>query len=164
MPNTILLAGSATRPQEALAGAAGIKPGHLVTFGSGGTANKLILHGTSGGNTAPMFADVNTTPQQGSIAPIDVAYDSGETVKWFMPHAGALIYAFVPASASAVIKGNFLTSNGDGTLRLYVPQASNEAGTATYTVSVNAPVAIAAEAVDNSSNTAGPVRIRVYAI
>lgn len=164
MPNIILLAGTVTYPQEVLAGDADIKPGMLVTFGTGGDAGRLIKHGTASGNAAPMFADVNTTPQQGSTAPIDVVYNDGETMKWFIAHPGAEVYALVPASASAIIKGNFLTSNGDGMLKLYAAQASNEGGSATYTIQVKAPVAIAAEAVDNSANTAGPVRIRVYTI
>ena len=164
MPHTIVLAGKVTYPQEALAGETAIKPGMLLTFGSAGTANKLIKHATANGNAVPMFADVATTPQRGSTEAIDVAYDSGETVKWFIATPGAEVYALVPASAAAIIKGNLLTSNGDGTLKLYAAQASNEGGSATYTIQVAAPVAMAAEAVDNSSNTAGPVRIRVYAL
>jgi hypothetical protein len=164
LPHTILLAGTATYPQEVLAGEADIKPGMLVTFGTGGDAGRLIKHATANGNAAAMFADVNTTPQRGTTEAIDVVYNDGETVKWFMPHRGAEVYAFVPAEAAAIVKGNLLVSNGDGTLKIFAAQASNEGGSATYTIQVQAPVAVAAEAIDNSTNTAGPVRIRVYAL
>jgi hypothetical protein len=161
--NTIVLAGQPIYPQEALAGEA-ITPGHLVTFGSGGTANKLIKHATAAGNAAAMFAVENTTPDRSvTTAPIDTPYASGETVKWVMARPGSEIYAWVPASATAVIKGSFLTSNGDGTLRLSVPQASNEGGTATYTIQTRAIVAIAAEAVDNSAGGSA-ARLRVYVV
>jgi hypothetical protein len=162
MPQTVVLAGTVTYPQEVLAGEAGIMPGHLVTFGSSGTAGKLLKHATAAGNSGKLFADVNTTPDRSvTTEPVATAYASGEQMKWFMACPGAEVYAWVPASASAIIKGDMLVSNGDGTLKLYVPQASNEGGSATYTIQTNNVVAIAAEAKDNSAVGAA-ARIRVY--
>ena len=120
---------------------------------------------TAGGEAVPMFADVNVTPDRSvSTVPVATAYASGESVKWLMARPGDLLLAWVPASASAIIKGNMLMSNGDGTLKLFVAQTVTEAGTATaYTVKVNPIVAMAAEAVDNSA-VGTPSRIKVYAV
>jgi len=151
-------------PQERVAAAAGILPGHLVEFGSGGAAGKLQVHATVAGEAAPWFAREMLTPDRSSAsAPIDVAYQSGETVRWIQARKGDLIYALVPQSAAAIVTGDELVSNGDGTLKKYAAQASNEAGTATYTIATNCVVARAAESVNNSAG-ATPARIRVYAL
>ncbi len=164
MPQTVLLAGHPFIPQTCLAGEASITPGMLLTFGSGGTAGKLLKHATAAGNAIPMFALENQTPDRSvATVPIDTAYASGESMKWMICRRGDEVYAWVPASATAIIKGNFLVSNGDGTLKLYVPQTSNEGGSATYTIQTNPVVAMAAEAVDNSA-VGTPSRIRVHAV
>ncbi len=165
MPQAVVLAGRTFYPQEKLAGETGIFPGMLLTFGSSGTANKLLRHATAGGDAVPMFADINTTPDRSvTTEPVATAYGSGESVKWFIAERGTEVYAWVPASASAIIVGNMLMSNGDGTLKLYAAQTVTEAGTATaYTIKVAAPVAMAAESLDNSA-VATASRIRVYAI
>lgn len=161
-PNTVLLAGqSVFRPQEAIASEA-ITPGHLVEFVlSGGDAGQLKRHATANGNAAPYFAFENLTPDRSvATAPIDTPYADGETMRWFDGRM-CEVYAWLPANASAIVKGDYLVSNGDGTLRKYTAQASNEGGTATYTIQTRAVVAVAAEAVNNSANGTA-VRIRVY--
>lgn len=164
MPQTVLLAGSVTYPQECVAGEASIYPGKLLQFGSSGTAGKLLLHAVAGGNAVSMWADVATTPDRSvTTEPVATAYDSGETVKWFIAHPGALIYAWVAASATAIVKGNLLVSDTAGNLKLYVPQASNEGGSATYTIQTQNVVAMAAEDKDNSA-VGTAARIRVYAV
>jgi len=164
MPNTVLLAGQPSIPQERVAAAAGILPGHLLEFGSGGNAGKLQVHATASGEAAPWFARESLTPDRSSAsAPVDVAYQAGETVRWMQARPGDLIYALVPQSAAAIVTGDELVSNGDGTLKKYTAQASNESGTATYTISTNCVVARAAESVNNSAG-ATAARIRVYAV
>jgi hypothetical protein len=153
MPQTILLAGQPFKAQERLAGETNILPGHLLKFGSGGTANRLLKHSTAAGVATAMFALENKMPDRSvATVPIDTPYASGETVQWIIARPGDEIYAWVPASAAAIIAGQELVSNGDGTLRLQLT------GTATHSV-----VAMAAEAVDNSAGGT-PARIRVHAI
>lgn len=167
MPNVIVLSPIAhvNYPPEVIASAA-ITPGMLVEFvPSGGDAGQLRAHATANGNAAPMFACESLVPSiaNSQTNPIDLAYADGDSVRWVFARGGDVINAILPASATAVVRGSFLVSNGDGRLRLYVPQATNEGGTATYTTQVCSPIAIADEAVDNSAGGT-PVRCRVRVI
>lgn len=150
IPNTIFLAGMPFLPQETNSAEA-ITPGHLVEFvPTGGNTGLLRKHATAGGMATAMFALEVPTPTRittpANLAPIDVPYQVGETVHWVMAQRCELL-AFVPASAAAIVKGDPLVSNGDGTLR-------KASGTETV-------VAIAAEAVNNSAGGT-PARIRIY--
>lgn len=162
MPNCIILAGRPIYTQEVLASEA-ITPGHLIQYvPSGGDAGKVRKHATSGGDAMPMWALENLTPDRSSaLVPIDVPWATGETVRFITTRAGDEVYAWVPANAAAIVKGDLLCSNGDGTVRKFTAQAANEGGTATYTVQSEAVVGIAAEALNNSA-IAAPARIRVF--
>jgi hypothetical protein len=143
-PNTILLAGQMFIPQEKNAAEA-IIPGHLVSFNSSGL---LIKHNTAGGAAAPWFARENVTPDRGATTlPIDTPYATGETVYWF-DGRDCEVLALVPASAPAILTGDPLSSNGDGTLR--------------KTSGADVIIARAAENVNNSAGTA-VARLRIYA-
>jgi hypothetical protein len=154
--NIIVLAGAPIYPEEKLAGAAGILPGMLLMFGSGGTAGRLVVHGTASGNAVTMFALENKTPDRSvATVPIETPYSSGESMHWCIARPGDEIYALLPANAVAVIMGSNLTSNGDGTLKLFAaPATANDP---------NSIVAIAAEALDNSA-VAARARIRVWVV
>ena len=160
MPNTIVLSGCPIYPPEVVCSAP-ITPGHLIEFNTG----KLRKHATASGDAAPYFAVESLLPDiaNGSTVPIDFAYVTDSIVRWVSARGGEVIYAWVPARASAIVRGDQLTSNGDGTLKKYAAQATNEGGTATYTIQATAVVARADEAVDNSANTLTAVRIRVRA-
>lgn len=83
-------------------------------------------------------------------------------MRWILPRAGDVVYSWLPASAAAVVDGDPLESNGDGTLRKDTAQAVNEGGSATYTIYSEHIVGYAAEAVDNSGGgTAVRIRVRV---
>jgi hypothetical protein len=148
VPNTVFLAGQPFLPQEKTASEA-ITPGHLVEFvPTGGSAGQLRKHATAGGQATCMFAlEVPTPDRRATTVPIDTPYQTGETVHWVMAQKCELL-ALVPASASAIVTGDALVSNGDGTLR--------KQGTGTEIV-----VAIAAEPVNNSAGGT-PARIRIY--
>jgi hypothetical protein len=147
-PHTILLAGNPQRPQE-LPCSAAITPGHLVEISSG----QLRKHATADGNASPAFALEQLTPDRTvATAAIDTPYPSGDTVQWAIGRPGDLFYAWVPASAAAIVAGDFLASNGDGTLHKAV----------TGSTFLEAIVATAAEAVNNSAGGT-PARIRVRA-
>ena len=149
MSNEILLRGN-PGIREVKATAA-ITPGHLVDKNTG------AVHASAGGNAAPVFAD----RQIGKLP--DDAYASGDTVALLECQGAEGIFALVAAEATAITKGAPLESAGDGTLRLHVPQAVDEGGTATYTINTRAIVAYASEAVDNSAGET-PVRIKVEAV
>ena len=164
MPNTILLAGTPFIPQEKVASEP-ITPGHLVEFVlSGGDAGQLRRHATANGNANPYFAIENLTPDRTvATAPIDTPYADGESMRWISA-SKCEVYAWVPANAAAIVAGDNLASNGDGTLKkAAAAQAVNEGGTATYTLFTRAIVAVAAEAVNNSANGSA-ARIRVYPV
>lgn len=149
-PHCILLAGNPQYPSQALAAAA-ITPGHLVEIVSGGGIRK---HGTVDGNAMPAFALENVTPDRTvATQAIDTPYSTGETVKWMIARPGDLVWAWVPASAAAIVAGDFLASNGDGTLHKAVTGATF----------VECLPAQAAEAINNSA-VGTPSRIRVRAL
>jgi len=156
-PHTILLSGSPIYPQEKVASES-ITPGHLVEFVlAGGDAGQLRRHAVAGGNAAPAFAFQSLTPDRTvATEAIDTPYADGETMRWIIARPGDMVYAWLPASAAAIVTGNKLISNGDGTLKIAGTTAATEATS-------NAVVAEAAEAVNNSAGGT-PVRIRVRAL
>jgi hypothetical protein len=146
-PNTILLAGAPYTPQERNASES-ILPGHLLEIvPSGGNAGLFRRHATAGGAASPWFARESLTPDRGATTlPIETPYATGETMRW-IDGRDCLVLALVPANAAAIVAGDQLTSNGDGTLRK---------ATGTDVV-----VARAAEAVNNSAGSA-VARIRIF--
>jgi len=141
--HTIWLKGDGVT-KEANAGGT-ITPGHLVVRNS---SNAYVVNTeTSTGPVLPAFALEADFVGKG----IDTNYASGQRVQVVYPQRGAEIYALVPASASAVVIGDFLqvSTAADGTL---------------IKRSTGAAIAKALEAVDNSANAAGPVRIRIEII
>lgn len=160
MPQTIILAGCPYYPPERIAAAA-ITPGHLVEINSG----NLRKHATADGNAAPWWACETLVPSisNSQTAAINIDYATNDSVRWAQTKQGEEVYAWVPASAAAIVTGDELVSNGDGTLKKYVAQATNEAGTGTYTIRTRSVVARAAESVDNSGGGT-PARIRVWSV
>lgn len=148
-PHVVLLSGNPQYPQQALSSGT-MTPGDLINVS---TTGALVKHATAEGNAIPAFADVNVTPdRETTTQAIDVPYASGETVKWIICRPGDMVYAWLPAAAAAIVAGDFLASNGDGSLR--------KLGTATNSEAV---IGQAAESVNNSTG-ASRVRIRVRAM
>jgi len=95
--------------QEAIA-LGGITPGMLIERAAGGVQVHSTAQGGGGLHFAQEFGITGET--------IDDAYETGDQVIFKSFVAGSGVYALVPASASAITEGDFLVSNGDGTLRL----------------------------------------------
>ena len=145
--NSIWLKGEG-QVKEAAA-AAGITPGHLIMYN---TSKQFAVHGTAEGNAYPMFA----LEKDFVGKDISSAYSSTERVQAVIPLRGAEIYALLPASALAVVIGDELVSNGDGTLKKVT------AGAVTVG-NLRRVLARALEAVDNSAGGT-VVRIKVETV
>lgn len=109
-PKTVTLKGLGVR-KEGIASEA-ITPGHLIELGG---ANDLQKHSTAGGTVMPTFAVENDIVGDG----IDVDYASGDQVLYSHFQRGEEVYALL-ADGESANKGDFLESNGDGTLRVAV--------------------------------------------
>lgn len=143
--NTILLAPADAHitVKEALAGGA-ITPGHLLEKTSTGT---VVVHNSSNVAAQKMFA-LENLPVAGGIAD---AYASGDTVRYAILKSGDEVNVLVADGTSAIVKGVFLTSNGDGT----VVTVTDTAG---VTPLDSVIIGTALESVDNSG---GSVDVRI---
>lgn len=109
-PKTVILKGAPRVGEGATAAAAAIKPGMLIERNSSKTLQK---HSTAGGRSAKMFA-----LEQGYVGGyIDDAYLDGEFAAYGVFGPGDQVNAWVAANAVALVVGDFVESNGDGTLR-----------------------------------------------
>lgn len=158
-PNTILLKGDGLFKEAPAAGT--ITPGHLVQRNSSGN---IVVHATASGNAQPAFAVENDIMGLGCTD--NYTTTANKQVHFVIPERGAEIWALVPAAAAAIVIGDLLDSNGDGTLKKYTApsQAVAEGGAASYTIApkVLAPVAMAIEAVDNSAGgTVARIKVEV---
>lgn len=121
----------ADRYEEDLA-AGTVKPGHLIKRDSAG---KVVVHATAGGGGAMAFAVEDFRGRT-----IDDVYSTGDVVRYHLAQNGDEILGLLPASATAVVKGSPLTSNGDGCVKLATGS--------------DAVIAHAIDAVDNSAGVA----------
>lgn len=148
MPNTIIIKGDAIH-KDAIANET-ITPGDLLVFvgGSAATASQLNKHATAGGNAQKMFADLQDYIGGG----LTKTYASGDQVNYVVARRGDEINARLAASENAGI-GTYLESNGDGTLRVHVPQSN--IGSANILPARLVAIALA------SSNVGSVARLRV---
>ncbi len=137
MSNRIHLRGGGIH-EEAVA-AATITPGMLLAQDSAG---KVIPHGTAGGWAEKAFALEDAL--QGKT--IDDNYTTGNTVGFVIAQPGDIVYAWLSGGENADTS-EFLTSNGDGTLKV--------------ATSTDIRVAVAMEAVDASDSNDVNERIKV---
>lgn len=134
-----------------------ITPGHLVEYVPG-NLEKFQKHSTQAGIAETMFATKApySGDQTGSGEPVDDAYASGDYmfVAGVQRYTRVLTLLFGGSNAAGtgadissnanVGKGDFLVSYGNGALRKYDPGNGDAPG---------AVVAVAREAVDNSSSS-----------
>lgn len=106
---------------EEYAAAAAITPGDLVELTSAG---KVQRHSTADGNVLQMFAIEDALQGKG----IDEDYATADVVRVWIPQRGDIVYARL-ADEQNVSIGDFLVSNGDGTLKKYTLESweSNDA-------------------------------------
>jgi hypothetical protein len=145
--NTIFLKGHG-QIKEGNAGGA-ITPGHLLIKN---TSDAYVVHATAEGNAYPVFAMEKDFVGKD----LSTAYVSGERVQALHAIPGDEVYALVPASALAIVIGDELVSNGDGTLKKVTAGA-------VAVGNLRRVVATALEAVDNSGG-GSPARIRVQVV
>jgi hypothetical protein len=146
--NTIVLKGKGIRKERAAGGT--ITPGHLLAYTSTLT---VVVHPTAAGNAQKMFAVENEVIGKD----IDTNYSSGDNVLFEVLPRGAEVNALLAASAVAVVKGDYVESNGTGTVR---KMTTNAATADTQRAGV---VGIALESVDNSGGGT-PVRLLIEVV
>ena len=139
-PKRIVLIGG-ERLEEGVAASA-ITPGHLIKQDSDGN---LIPHNVAGGNAEKAFAVEDAL--QGKT--ISDAYAADDTVFFTVAQPGDVIYALL-ADGESADPSEFLTSNGDGTLKV--------------ATSTDIRIAVPLETVDNSETAdvaAARIKVRV---
>lgn len=128
--------------QEGIADAA-IVPGMLVALAADG---KYDPHGTAGGVALKEFA---FEKELWDGTDVDSPYAQGDRLLTGVCSPGVEVYALVAASAAAIVKGDYLESAGDGTLR---KMTAGDPG-ATPPVYAGNAIARAQEDVDNSGGS-----------
>jgi len=137
--------------RKEMVAASAVTPGHLLeTTGS----DIVQVHSASGGDAARMFALENDLVGDG----IDDDYDADDTVQLGVFESGAEVNAIL-AAAQVVAVGDFLSSNGDGTLKLHDPTVD----VASTTAEIYSE-AIVAQAIRPLTTTGAVGRIRVGVI
>jgi hypothetical protein len=146
---TIVIAGT-PHMKEYTANAA-ITPGHLVELM---TTGNVRVHANAGATAQRVFALEDDN--QGNE--IDDAYTADNVCRVGIMRPGDEVFAILANGENAAI-GNFLESEGDGTLRVVDADASAGA------IAVQSIVGVALEAVDMSSSSAadpsGRIRIEI---
>jgi len=94
---------------EEYAAASVIVPGNLIELSSSGTVQN---HSTEGGNALPMFALEDELQGKG----IEDAYAAADRVQCWVAQPGEIVYARL-ADGESVAIGDFVESNGDGTVK-----------------------------------------------
>lgn len=107
-PKRIHLLGSGRHEEDTAAEA--ITPGHLLATNSEG---RVLKHNVAGGRAEAKFALEDAL--QGRT--IDDAYATGELVASVQADKGDVVYAWL-AEGEHATPDEFLTSNGDGTLKV----------------------------------------------
>lgn len=134
--NTIVLKGELGQRHEEFRAGGAIKPGHLLGLTS---SNTVVVHTPAASATVQGYSNFFAKEDALIGKTVDDAYASGDLVPVHMATAGDKIQARVPAAAPAIVVGDRLVSNGDGTIK----KAANAIDGRT--------IGIAAEAVDNSA-------------
>lgn len=138
MANTILLKGRDKVTRKEYAAGTAINPGYLLALAADGDVDP---HAGAGLNQSSMFAFENELEGSG----ITHAYVVGEQVLCMVCAPGVEVLAVLAANALAIVIGDYLESDGDGTLRIATADA------ATDTAQRRSIVGMALEAVDNSA-------------
>lgn len=126
---------------EALSAAASaIKPGHLVEELAAGTVQE---HAGTALNAQKLFALTDLTVG----GTIDDAYAVGSLVRYGAFSTGQKVFGRVAVGSVAIVKGDALQSNGDGTVEKLVIDA------ATDDTQRDSIVGYALEAIDNSGGS-----------
>lgn len=104
------------------------KPGHLLMLDSN---RKVLKHNQNGGKT-PLFFGREHCLEGNPVSVMD-AWAVGDHIGYVLACPGDVIAARVAPLAQAIVVGNFLASNGDGTVRKV--EANNRLLATLYTAS-----------------------------
>ena len=146
----VILRGSGTRNEDDAGGT--ITPGDLVDFDSSGD---VIRHASAGGNASPRFA----VEQDFIGAERIVNYTTGQLVQHETLSQGQQVGANVAANAPAIVKGDYLESAGDGTLRVALQQFGGGSPMGDAIITRN----IIAQALEDVNNSSGGSIVRIIA-
>lgn len=116
--NTIKLKKYLDVIEEYTATAVAISPGSLLELTSAGLVQ---AHSTVGGPVLPMFALEDELQGNG----IDDSYAASDKIQCWIAVRGEIVYAKI-ADGETVSTGDFLVSNGDGTLAVYDGSAASD--------------------------------------
>jgi len=122
-----------------------IMPGSLVELVPTGVQK----HSTANGNAVKMFVIEDAIFGK----TIDDALTISETCRVWLPTPGDEVYAIL-TTGQTIVKGDFLCSNADGTLKKHVAESSDYYQATDVTVKPLQIVAVATEAVTTTSATA----------
>ena len=147
MANNSIIAKKYTDVIEEFVATEAITPGHLLEMDSNG---KCLKHNVAGGNCYPMFALEDELQGKG----VTDAYASGDPVQVWIPNTGDIVRGVLTTSQTIVI-GDWLQSNGDGTLKKWTLAASG--GIIEYP---RVLVGRAAEA-KTTTGTVGLIKVRI---
>ena len=134
------LAGQSIHNEKLTAAASAIKPGHLVEELAAGTVQE---HAGTALNAQKLFA-LTDLPVGGTK---DDAYAVGATCRYGAFHAGQSVFGRVAVGSVAIVIGDALQSNGDGTVEKLVTD------TATDDTQRDSIIGYAQEAIDNSGGS-----------
>lgn len=129
--------------EEYTATAATLLPGSLVEMTSAGLVQ---AHSNADYPILPMFA-IEDELQGGGV---DDLYAASSKVQVWVPQRGEQVWG-VLADGESVVVGDFLSSNGDGYLKKYVPEAVASGGAGTFYG--NPIVGVALEAIDLTASS-----------
>lgn len=135
MPATIRLRGNKGHRDEKRANGA-LSPGHLVQVDS---SDKVLKNNVFGGRCERIFALEDAL--QGNT--VETAYADGDLVFTYEALPGDIINTRVPAKAVAIVIGDKLISNGDGTLVKSILLANSELYSNTAAGALTTPVTTA---------------------
>lgn len=141
--NTVILAGHARGRYDEGRLSTVATPGHLLKLEAAGTYR---THNVAGGMTMLALAIEDALIGKG----LNDAYAIGDLVRFYVPQVHEEVNILIPAAAAAIVVGDKLTSNGDGTFK-----KSN--GTTDYNL---------LEALEAKDNSAGgtPYRLKCRAL
>jgi len=130
-----------------------LTPGYLVELTSTGTVQN---HSTQYGNAVKMFVLEDAILGNGLDTDLTIA----EQARVWMPTSGDEVYAMLAIGQTIAI-GDFLASNGDGTLTKHVPESSDYYAATDVTVK---PLQIVAQCITAVATTSVVARIKVRII
>jgi len=147
--NTIKIKKYSDVVEEIKSTAVAINPGMLLELDE--TAGYVKAHANAGRNVLPMFALEDEMQGNG----IDTAYAVSVPIQVWVPNRGDQVYAIL-ADGESVSIGDFLESNGDGYLKVHVPDiaigGSSKESVIDLNLYTNQIVGVALEAVNLTSS------------